>query len=135
VTGLGLFDAGVFAAQAANYGRVVALDSEPAGSLGSVYMVSYFAVGAARAAPLLRSSDGRELLSPRWPRRPWPLRSVAPMSGLCGLSIDRVEVAHEHDDRGGQRQGDRPGAQCGQSVAAGRASQSEKDAPSGRVMI
>lgn len=54
--GLALFDAGCFAAQAANQSRVIALEPARAGSLGSVYLVLYFAVGAvgtACAAPLL----------------------------------------------------------------------------------
>ncbi|MFI6564428.1 MFS transporter [Streptomyces sp. NPDC050534] len=54
--GLALFDAGCFAAQAANQSRVIALDPERSGSLSSVYLVLYFTVGAvgtALAAPLL----------------------------------------------------------------------------------
>ncbi|MFF3935161.1 MFS transporter [Streptomyces phaeofaciens] len=54
--GLALFDAGCFAAQAANQSRVIALDPERSGSLSSVYLVLYFvlgAVGTALAAPLL----------------------------------------------------------------------------------
>ncbi|MEV5878267.1 MFS transporter [Streptomyces sp. NPDC052101] len=58
VTGLGLalFDAGCFAAQAANQSRVIALSPERSGSLSSVYLVLYFTIGAiatALAAPLL----------------------------------------------------------------------------------
>ncbi|MGW3199480.1 hypothetical protein ACWDBD_33965 [Streptomyces sp. NPDC001118] len=58
VTGLGLalFDAGCFAAQAANQSRVMALAPERSGSLSSVYLVLYFTIGAlgtALAAPLL----------------------------------------------------------------------------------
>lgn len=57
-TGLGLavFDAGCFAAQAANQSRIIALDPPRSGSLGSVYLVLYFtsgAVGTAVAAALL----------------------------------------------------------------------------------
>ncbi|MGM9387182.1 MFS transporter, partial [Streptomyces antibioticus] len=55
-SGLALFDAGCFAAQAANQSRVLALDPERGGSLSSVYLVLYFVVGAlgtAIAAPLL----------------------------------------------------------------------------------
>ncbi|MFG2791876.1 MFS transporter [Streptomyces sp. NPDC048419] len=54
--GLALFDAGCFAAQAANQSRVIALDPDRSGSLSSVYLVLYFtigAVGTALAAPLL----------------------------------------------------------------------------------
>ncbi|MEU9410925.1 MFS transporter [Streptomyces sp. NPDC048281] len=54
--GLALFDAGCFAAQAANQSRVIALDPARSGSLSSVYLVVYFTVGAlgtAVAAPLL----------------------------------------------------------------------------------
>ncbi|WP_435208374.1 MFS transporter [Streptomyces sp. bgisy034] len=54
--GLALFDAGCFAAQAANQSRVIALDPHRSGSLSSVYLVLYFTVGAlgtALAAPLL----------------------------------------------------------------------------------
>ncbi|MGW1814555.1 MFS transporter [Streptomyces sp. NPDC002125] len=56
--GLALFDAGCFAAQAANQSRVIALDPERSGSLSSVYLVLYFTVGAvgtALAAPLLHT--------------------------------------------------------------------------------
>nr|WP_245695133.1 MFS transporter [Streptomyces antibioticus] len=56
--GLALFDAGAFAAQAANQSRVMALDPARGGSLSSVYLVLYFAVGAAgttMAAPLLEA--------------------------------------------------------------------------------
>ncbi|MFF9063427.1 MFS transporter [Streptomyces sp. NPDC014882] len=56
VTGLALFDAGCFAAQAANQSVVVAVDPDRAGSLTGVYLVLYFAVGALGAAltgPLL----------------------------------------------------------------------------------
>ncbi|MEU9449845.1 MFS transporter [Streptomyces sp. NPDC048277] len=54
--GLALFDAGCFAAQAANQSRVIALDPARSGSLSSVYLVVYFTVGAlgtAVTAPLL----------------------------------------------------------------------------------
>ncbi|MGC0334131.1 putative MFS family arabinose efflux permease [Streptomyces sp. SAI-170] len=54
--GLALFDAGCFAAQAANQSRVIALDPGRSGSLSSVYLVLYFTIGAlgtALAAPLL----------------------------------------------------------------------------------
>ncbi|MEV6057217.1 MFS transporter [Streptomyces sp. NPDC052107] len=54
--GLALFDAGCFAAQAANVSSVIGLDPLRSGSLTSVYLVLYFAVGAlgaALAAPLL----------------------------------------------------------------------------------
>ncbi|TXS53933.1 MFS transporter [Streptomyces sp. uw30] len=54
--GLALFDAGCFAAQAANQSRVIALDPRRSGSLSSVYLVLYFTIGAmgtALAAPLL----------------------------------------------------------------------------------
>ncbi|MEU2060850.1 MFS transporter [Streptomyces sp. NPDC013455] len=56
VLGLALFDAGCFAAQAANMSRVIALDPRRSGSLTSVYLVLYFTVGVlgtALAAPLL----------------------------------------------------------------------------------
>ncbi|MEV0170977.1 MFS transporter [Streptomyces sp. NPDC050803] len=58
VLGLALFDAGCFAAQAANQSRIIALDPDRAGSLSSVYLVLYFVVGAvgtASAAPLLET--------------------------------------------------------------------------------
>ncbi|OIK03755.1 MFS transporter [Streptomyces monashensis] len=54
--GLAVFDAGCFAAQAANQSRIIALAPDRAGSLSSVYLVLYFtsgAVGTAVAAPLL----------------------------------------------------------------------------------
>ncbi|MQY34519.1 Inner membrane transport protein YnfM [Streptomyces sp. RB17] len=54
--GLALFDAGCFAAQAANLSGVIALDPHRSGSLTSVYLVLYFtagALGTALAAPLL----------------------------------------------------------------------------------
>ncbi|MEU6069798.1 MULTISPECIES: MFS transporter [Streptomyces] len=54
--GLALFDAGCFAAQAANQSRIIALDPGRGGSLSSVYLVLYFVVGAigtALAAPVL----------------------------------------------------------------------------------
>ncbi|MGC9540405.1 MFS transporter [Streptomyces sp. UG1] len=54
--GLALFDAGCFAAQAANQSRVITLDPRRSGSLSSVYLVLYFTIGAlgtALAAPLL----------------------------------------------------------------------------------
>ncbi|MER5792756.1 MFS transporter [Streptomyces sp. NPDC001980] len=54
--GLALFDAGCFAAQAANQSRVIALDPARSGSLSGVYLVVYFTIGAlgtAVAAPLL----------------------------------------------------------------------------------
>ncbi|GAA3846154.1 MFS transporter [Streptomyces coacervatus] len=56
VLGLALFDAGCFAAQAANQSRIIAIDPHRSGSLSSVYLVLYFAIGAlgtASAAPLL----------------------------------------------------------------------------------
>jgi predicted MFS family arabinose efflux permease len=64
VTGLGLalFDAGVFAAQAANLSRIMALDPRVLGSLASVYLVLYFAVGAigvSLAGPLLATLGWR----------------------------------------------------------------------------
>ncbi|MFB7373094.1 MFS transporter [Streptomyces sp. NPDC056222] len=54
--GLALFDAGCFAAQAANQSRVIALDPQRSGSLSSVYLVLYFTIGAigtGLAAPVL----------------------------------------------------------------------------------
>ncbi|MEU8542009.1 MFS transporter [Streptomyces sp. NPDC048717] len=57
--GLALFDAGCFAAQAANQSRVIALDPARSGSLSSVYLVLYFttgALGASAAAPLLAAA-------------------------------------------------------------------------------
>ncbi|MFF3515161.1 MFS transporter [Streptomyces sp. NPDC002573] len=56
--GLALFDAGCFAAQAANMSRIIALDPRRSGSLTSVYLVLYFAIGAigtALAAPVLNT--------------------------------------------------------------------------------
>ncbi|WEO93523.1 MFS transporter [Streptomyces sp. FXJ1.172] len=68
VTGLGLavFDAGCFAAQAANQSRVIALDPQRSGSLSSVYLVLYFtsgAIGTALAAPLLDAWGWRGITS------------------------------------------------------------------------
>jgi predicted MFS family arabinose efflux permease len=60
--GLALFDAGCFAAQAANLSRTIAIDPWVSGSLSSVYLVLYFAVGAAGtalAAPLLTTLGWR----------------------------------------------------------------------------
>ncbi|WP_426570169.1 MFS transporter [Streptomyces canus] len=57
--GLALFDAGCFAAQAANLSGVIALDPHRSGSLTSVYLVLYFTVGAlgtALAAPLISAA-------------------------------------------------------------------------------
>ncbi|MDI3387773.1 MFS transporter [Streptomyces sp. B-S-A8] len=57
--GLALFDAGCFAAQAANQSRIMALAPQRAGSLSSVYLILYFAIGSlgtALAAPLLTLS-------------------------------------------------------------------------------
>ncbi|MFI8276844.1 MFS transporter [Streptomyces sp. NPDC085929] len=54
--GLAVFDAGCFAAQAANQSRIIALAPARSGSLSSVYLVLYFtigAVGTSLAAPLL----------------------------------------------------------------------------------
>ncbi|WP_369386759.1 MFS transporter [Streptomyces sp. CG1] len=56
--GLALFDAGCFAAQAANQSRIMALSPQRSGSLSSVYLVLYFTIGAlgtALAAPLLNA--------------------------------------------------------------------------------
>ncbi|MER6080023.1 MFS transporter [Streptomyces sp. NPDC001833] len=61
--GLALFDAGCFAAQAANQSRVIALDPARSGSLSSVYLVVYFTIGAlgtAVAAPLLDALGWRD---------------------------------------------------------------------------
>jgi len=60
--GLALFDAGCFAAQAANQSRVIAIDPERSGSLSSVYLVLYFiagAIGTALAAPALETLGRR----------------------------------------------------------------------------
>lgn len=54
--GLAVFDAGCFAAQAANQSRIISLDPRRSGSLSSVYLVLYFTVGAlgsSLAAPVL----------------------------------------------------------------------------------
>ncbi len=62
ILGLALFDAGCFAAQAANQSRVIALDPERSGSLSSVYLVLYFivgAVGTALGAPVLEALGWR----------------------------------------------------------------------------
>jgi predicted MFS family arabinose efflux permease len=56
--GLALFDAGCFAAQAANQSRIITLDPARSGSLSSVYLVLYFvagAIGTALAGPLLQA--------------------------------------------------------------------------------
>ncbi|WBO61927.1 MFS transporter [Streptomyces camelliae] len=56
--GLAVFDAGCFAAQAANQSRIIALAPARSGSLSSVYLVLYFtsgAVGTAVTAPLLNT--------------------------------------------------------------------------------
>lgn len=50
VLGLGLFDAGCFAAQAANQSRIMAVDPPRSGSLSGVYLVVYFTAGAAGTA-------------------------------------------------------------------------------------
>ncbi|PWI18280.1 MFS transporter [Streptomyces sp. Act143] len=58
LAGLALFDAGAFAAQAANQSRIMALDPARSGSLSSVYLVVYFTVGAlgtTMAAPLVET--------------------------------------------------------------------------------
>lgn len=60
--GLALFDAGCFAAQAANQSQVIAIDPERGGSLSSVYLVLYFvagAIGTALAAPALEAFGWR----------------------------------------------------------------------------
>ena len=60
--GLALFDAGCFAAQAANQSQVIAIDPERSGSLSSVYLVLYFicgAIGTALAAPALEALGWR----------------------------------------------------------------------------
>ncbi|WP_405719928.1 MFS transporter [Streptomyces sp. NBC_01537] len=60
--GLALFDAGCFAAQAANQSQVIAIDPERSGSLSSVYLVLYFIAGAfgtALAAPALETLGWR----------------------------------------------------------------------------
>ncbi|MFG2743963.1 MFS transporter [Streptomyces chartreusis] len=55
--GLALFDAGCFAAQAANQSRVIALDPHRSGSLSSVYLVLYFTIGAIGTALAARLLD------------------------------------------------------------------------------
>ncbi|MFD9033246.1 MFS transporter [Streptomyces sp. NPDC059567] len=65
--GLALFDAGCFAAQAANQTRIIALDPQRSGSLSSVYLVLYFTIGAAGtglAAPCSTPSAGGARPSP-----------------------------------------------------------------------
>jgi predicted MFS family arabinose efflux permease len=60
--GLALFDAGCFAAQAANQSRIIAIDPERGGSLSSVYLVLYFvfgAIGTALAAPVFETFGWR----------------------------------------------------------------------------
>lgn len=60
--GLALFDAGCFAAQAANQSRVIAIAPDRGGSLSGVYLVLYFvagAIGTALAAPLLEAAGWR----------------------------------------------------------------------------
>lgn len=60
--GLAVFDAGCFAAQAANQSRIIALAPQQSGSLSSVYLVLYFtigAVGTSLAAPLLNTLGWR----------------------------------------------------------------------------
>jgi predicted MFS family arabinose efflux permease len=90
--GLALFDAGCFAAQAANMSRVIALDPHRSGSLSSVYLVLYFTVGAVAtslAAPLLSTLG--------WPGT--ALTAVAALLlaavlGRTGDSQPRGEQAH-----------------------------------------
>ncbi|MFJ8887785.1 MFS transporter [Streptomyces sp. NPDC102402] len=55
--GLALFDAGCFAAQAANQSRVIALDPHRSGSLSSVYLVLYFTIGSLGSSLAARLLD------------------------------------------------------------------------------
>ncbi|MCF4136848.1 MFS transporter [Streptomyces sp. Tue 6430] len=88
VAGLALFDAGCFAAQAANQSVVVAVDPGRAGSLTGVYLVLYFAVGALGAAltgPLLDAFGWRGTI----------LTALSALLAAAGLAAAR---------RGGTRQ-------------------------------
>ncbi|GGN64067.1 MFS transporter [Actinoplanes lobatus] len=88
--GLALLDAGLFAAQAANQSRVQALDPRHSGSLSSVYLVLYFAVGAigaALAAPLLHSVGWHGAVL------------VALAALLAALFVDQTAVRGERPQR------------------------------------
>ncbi|MBW6435198.1 MFS transporter [Actinoplanes hulinensis] len=90
VLGLALLDAGLFAAQAANQSRVQALDPRHSGSLSSVYLVLYFAVGAvgaALAAPLLHSAG-------------WHGAALVALGALlAALAVDQAAVRGERPQR------------------------------------
>ncbi|MBO3737457.1 MFS transporter [Actinoplanes flavus] len=88
--GLALLDAGCFAAQAANQSRVQALDPRQSGSLSSVYLVLYFAVGAigaALAAPLLHGAGWHGAVL------------VALAALLAALVVDQAAVRGERPQR------------------------------------
>ncbi|MFF2214353.1 MFS transporter [Streptomyces antibioticus] len=88
VLGLALFDAGCFAAQAANQSRVLALDPGRGGSLSSVYLVLYFVVGSlgtATTAPLLNAVG-------------WRGTTAVAMAALMAAAVGGRR-AHEHRER------------------------------------
>ncbi|MGW1006136.1 MFS transporter [Streptomyces sp. NPDC002520] len=101
--GLALFDAGCFAAQAANTSRVIALDPHRSGSLTSVYLVLYFTVGAAGtalAAPVLSALG--------WPGTALTAATALLLAAALGRTGDRQphgEQAHgpDHDAVPGPR--------------------------------
>lgn len=85
--GLALFDAGCFAAQAANQSQVIAIDSERSGSLSSVYLVLYFitgAIGTALAAPALETLG-------------WHGTSITALAALLlAAHLGRTDTRHGH---------------------------------------
>ncbi|MFJ4645296.1 MFS transporter [Streptomyces bobili] len=98
VLGLALFDAGCFAAQAANQSVVVAVDPDRSGSLTGVYLVLYFAVGAlgtAATAPLLDAFGPRGTM-------------LAALAAL--LTAGSLAAAHARDGEGegGKERGREP---------------------------
>ncbi|MEV0898957.1 MFS transporter [Actinoplanes sp. NPDC049802] len=88
--GLALLDAGCFTAQAANQSRVQALDPRRSGSLSSVYLVLYFAVGAVGAA----------LAGPILDTAGWHgAAAVALAALLAALAVDQTAVRRERPHR------------------------------------
>ncbi|MEU8651564.1 MFS transporter [Streptomyces sp. NPDC048737] len=103
VVGLALFDAGCFAAQAANQSVVVAVDPRRAGSLTGVYLVLYFAVGALGAAvtgPLLDALGWRGTI----------LTALSALLAAGGLAAARRGGTRQDEDAGENRH--RPAAPC-----------------------
>ncbi|MFG2881128.1 MFS transporter [Streptomyces sp. NPDC048297] len=103
VLGLALFDAGCFAAQAANMSRVIALAPLRSGSLSSVYLVLYFTVGAVGTAlaPPLSIALG-------WPGTALTATAALLLAAALGRTGDRQprgERAHgtDHESVAGTR--------------------------------